>query len=94
MDRVTQEAIERLANCAHIQWSKWMKYLFSRSEEKPDGSVLIPRELVIRWKRQLSTDYINLPENEKASDRKEALSMLNHLHQGYDKPPQGEKKEQ
>ena len=63
---------EALAAAAHQSWSGWMKYLFSQSSENPDGSVTIPPELVARWIRQMDTDYVNLPVNEKESDREEA----------------------
>lgn len=52
-----------------------MKYMFSKCEEAKDG-LLIPGEMVTRWKRQAETKYGGLPENEKASDRKEATVML------------------
>jgi len=65
---------ERLAAYAHEAWSGWMKYMFSKCVESEDG-LLIPGELVNRWKRQAETKYGDLPENEKASDRKEAAVM-------------------
>lgn len=66
---------ERLAAYAHEAWSGWMAYLFSRCAGA-DGGVLIPQSLVDRWKRQSETPYAELPEGEKASDRKEAAVML------------------
>lgn len=68
--------IELLADYAHHSWSGWMAYLFEKSTLNPDGSVTIPKELVDRWKRQLSTDYKNLPNGEKESDRDEARNIL------------------
>ncbi len=67
---------EKLANYAHHAWSGWMLYLFSKSIVNPDKSVTIPSELTKRWMRQMKTDYSDLPEHEKESDRKEADSML------------------
>ena len=61
----TNELREALANLFHDQWSNWMKYLFSKSVENVnDGSVLIPAELVERWKRQANTLYEELSEDE------------------------------
>ena len=37
--------------------------------------MIIPRWAVNRWKRQLRTDYKDLSESEKDSDRKEARGM-------------------
>lgn len=67
---------ENLASLAHDQWSGWMNYMFSKCTHNPDGSVTIPPDLVERWTRQMNTDYIDLPENEKTSDRQEAYKML------------------
>jgi len=60
-----------------------MEYLFSKSiPYKPgevqnyEGAVIIPKWAVDRWTRQMNTDYFNLPDNEKESDRKEADKFL------------------
>jgi hypothetical protein len=74
--------IERLANYAHKSWSEWMKYLFSKSCHYTDGTVVIPKELVTRWTRQIKTDYPELPEDEKQSDRDEACKILQALKHG------------
>lgn len=49
--------------------------LFSKCIEHDDGSLTIPAEYVQRWRRQIATVYVDLPESEKASDRKEAMVM-------------------
>lgn len=71
-----QELREALAAYAHEAWSGWMRYLFDRGELHPDGSFTIPVELVLHWQRQMRTPYMELPEDEKRSDRKEADEML------------------
>lgn len=70
------DLIERLAAHAHEQWSGWMRYLFSKSTENPDGTVTIPKWAVDRWRRQVATAYHDLPEQEKESDRDEGRSVL------------------
>lgn len=67
---------EKLAEYAHNQWIGWMKYLFSKSIKNKDGTVTIPKWAVDRWERQINTDYKNLSEEEKISDRKEADGMI------------------
>jgi hypothetical protein len=67
---------EQLAALEHEQWVGWMKYLFEKSSENDEGCVEIPASLVARWKRQMNTSYVDLPENEKESDRAEADKVL------------------
>ena len=71
--------IERTANLAHMAWSNWMKYVFEKSEKNPDGTVTIPKWAVMRWKSQIGTDYDDLPENMKDSDRTEAIRYIINL---------------
>jgi len=71
--------IEKLAEYAHKAWSGWMQYLFEKSTENEDGTVTIPKWAVDRWKRQANTDYKDLPESEKVSDREEARKIMDTL---------------
>ena len=70
-----KEIKEDLAELCHTQWSGWMKYLFSKSTMK-DGECIIPRWATDRWLRQSATDYHNLTNDEKESDRKEADKFI------------------
>lgn len=76
-----QEAItiENGAAIAHSQWSGWMKYLFTKCADNCDGTATIPKWAVDRWKRQMETEYADLPPEEKASDRKEAQRYIDFL---------------
>lgn len=67
---------EKIANYAHVAWSGWMDYLFEKSETNEDGTVTIPKWAVDRWKRQSNTEYMDLPDDEKESDLKEADRMI------------------
>lgn len=62
-------SIEVLAETQNIIWSHWTDHQFSKCIENEDGSLTIPKELVIRWKRQANTNYNELSEKEKQSDR-------------------------
>lgn len=74
--KMKKEIIEEHADFAHSAWSGWMKYLFSKTTSNEDGSETIPKELTDRWRRQLKTSYKDLPEDEKESDRDEAIKVL------------------
>ena len=67
---------EEIAELSHNQWSGWMDYLFEKSTLNSDGTVTIPKWAVERWNRQIKTPYLDLPEDEKQSDRKEAKRVM------------------
>lgn len=70
------EFIEILADLEHIRWAYWQKYLHSKCTEKKNGDLVIPAELVRRWKRQIALSYTGLTEDEKESDRSEAKKLV------------------
>jgi hypothetical protein len=76
----TSEAVQllrtQLAIYAHEAWSGWMKYMFSKCTQEPDGTLRVPTWAVQRWTRQMNTLYAHLPDNEKLSDLAEADKML------------------
>lgn len=71
-----EELIEQLADKEHASWARWMEYLFSRCPFTEQGDAIIPRELVVRWKRQIAIPYAELTEREKQSDRDEVVHIL------------------
>lgn len=74
-----QEILEMLAENEHATWSSWMLYLFDVSIKNEDGTVTIPRWAVDGWARQANTEYADLSEDEKESDRKEVRHIADHL---------------
>lgn len=70
------ELNEQLASIQHKIWAHWMQYLFSVSIQNLDGSITIPKDKVERWKRQASTSYESLPQDEKKSDKEQAEKVL------------------
>lgn len=72
------QEIEALASVQHDIWSHWMKYMFTQYEAKEDGSLVIPKDKVNRWKRQTDTAYDALSDKEKESDR-EQVRKFSHL---------------
>ncbi len=78
---------ERLASLQHDIWSHWMKHLFSicrpeyEHHEAEIDSAVIPYDYAKRWRRQLSTPYSELSEEEKRSDREQADKLLALLRQ-------------
>lgn len=74
---------EALASESHEIWSSWTEWQFGICTQNDDGSLTIPASLVKRWTLQMTTDYYDLSEQEKESDREQAdkiiLIILNSL---------------
>ena len=71
-----EEKREGLAQYAHVAWTGWMGHIFKRCETTDHGALMIPKEWVERWQRQMDTHYVDLSDKEKDSDRVEADRML------------------
>lgn len=72
--------IEALADRVHDMWCGWMQYMFFNSVRNADGTLTIPAELVSRWECQMVTEYSDLSEAEKQSERQVAEKILAVLH--------------
>lgn len=68
-----------MAAKVHDIWCSWMQSVLDRSAEMPDGSVIIPKGLAQRWRRQAVTPYERLTEQEQASDKAIASDILDLL---------------
>ena len=68
--------IEQLASVEHERWSHWQRYLHSKGVRQPDGSLLLPADLVARWERQIGTKYAELDDQERESDREQVRKYL------------------
>ena len=67
---------EALAALAHRQWAGWMASLFAQSPMQRDESVVLPRDLARRWKRQQRQPYAFLPPEAQEAARVEAAKVL------------------
>ena len=76
VEKATNDIVELLADLAHRQWSEWMDYLFEKCSYNDDGTLTIPKRYVDRWQKQIYTDYKDLSETEKESDRIEARKVM------------------
>ncbi len=68
--------IEQLAAAEHERWAHWQRYMHEKGTHQPDGSLLLPADLVDRWERQSSTPYDKLDAGEKESDREQVRKYL------------------
>jgi len=71
--------VEKGAELEHKRWSGWQDYFFRNCktiEYQDEVSLVLPRELYDRWKRQIGTPYSELSEPEKESDRRETREYL------------------
>ncbi len=67
--RVGNLAVETTAYRIHAVWAHWMNYMFTQGVMNDDGTWTMPKDKVERWTRQMATDYPDLSESEKDSDR-------------------------
>ena len=81
MNYPKNKIFEELASIEHQRWADWQKYLHSKCVEHSDGKgkwVCFPSELFKQWERQIATNYKDLSEKEKDSDREQVLRYF-HL---------------
>lgn len=82
IDEETKKFVEKGADLEHDRWARWQQYMFSKMYEvkgiggEPTGEMILPKEFVDRWFRQINTKYSDLSEEEKESDRKETRNYL------------------
>lgn len=68
---------EKLAEYAHAAWTGWMKYMFAKFQDwDENGNIQLSPYYLKCWLRQMDTEYHDLPEDEKESDRKEADKIM------------------
>ena len=70
-------SVEQHADLEHEIWASWMRWLFTVGREDEDGTVVLPKGVVERWKRQMDTPYDELSWEERQSDI--AIAMR-HIH--------------
>lgn len=68
--------VEDLAAIEHERWTHWQRYLHEKGVRQPDGSLILPAELVSRWDIQIETPYADLSEAGKESDREQVQRYL------------------
>lgn len=72
----SDESLDKLGAVEHIRWAHWQEYLFSKCNKNDDGTLTIPSDLVVRWKRLVDLHYKELTRDEQQSDIGEAISTL------------------
>jgi hypothetical protein len=76
ISRTLDGLIETLAAVEHERWSHWQRYMHGKCVSQPDGSLLVPADLVRRWQKQIDTPYAELSEKEKESDREQVRKYV------------------
>jgi hypothetical protein len=76
VESVLNGLVEKLAALEHERWSHWQRYLHGKGQRQPDGSLILPAELVAQWEKQISTGYVELSDDEKESDREQVRRYL------------------
>jgi len=82
IERTLHSMINELAAIEHERWSHWQRYMHDKGMRQPDGSLVIPPDLVAQWDRQIATPYADLSEKEKDSDREQVRRYLPTIVEG------------
>jgi hypothetical protein len=75
--------LEQLAAIEHERWAHWQRFMHGKGEHKPDGSLVLPADLVAKWVRLIETPYTQLTDQEKESDREQVRRYLPIVAQAY-----------
>jgi hypothetical protein len=75
-EEILDGLLDELAAIEHERWAHWQRYVHSKAERQPDGSLLIPADLVARWEKQIGTPFDQLSNKEKSSDREQVQKYL------------------
>jgi hypothetical protein len=76
IDDILHGLIEKLAAVEHERWSQWQRSVHGKCTRQPDGSLLLPAELVARWEQQIATKYVDLADADKERDREQVRKYL------------------
>lgn len=76
VEALLETILEDLASTEHDRWTHWQRYMHDKGSRLPDGSLMLPASLVERWEKQISTDYRELSDAEKESDREQVRRYL------------------
>ncbi|MGB3045794.1 MAG: hypothetical protein WBB98_21665 [Xanthobacteraceae bacterium] len=76
LDESFASLLEELAALEHQRWAHWQKYVHDSGQRQPDGSILLPADIVSRWEQQINTPYADLSNEEKDSDREQVRKYL------------------
>jgi hypothetical protein len=71
-----EEHIDVLADIEHKRWSHWQNYMHSKARRQDDGTLVIPADLVKQWEKQAKTEYADLSDAEKESDREQVRNYI------------------
>jgi len=75
--------LEQLAAIEHERWAHWQRFMHGKGERKPDGSLVLPADLVAQWERLIETPYAQLTDKERESDREQVRRYLPVVAQAY-----------
>ncbi|PCK77502.1 hypothetical protein [Rhizobium sophoriradicis] len=76
LDDILDGLVDELASIEHERWAHWQRYVHGQSFKQPDGSIVVPANLVAKWERQIATPFSQLSDTEKDSDREQVQKYL------------------
>jgi hypothetical protein len=68
--------LEKLAAIEHDRWAHWQRFMHEQGVRQPDGTLILPHDLVSKWDRLINTPYSQLTSEEQESDRDQVRRYL------------------
>lgn len=75
-EKLLEGVLDALAAIEHERWSHWQRFMHDQAVMQPDGSMILPAQLVKKWEKQIQTVFADLSEKEKDSDREQVKKYL------------------
>ncbi|WP_127159004.1 hypothetical protein [Xanthomonas arboricola] len=75
--------LEALAAIEHERWAHWQQFMHDQGKRLPDGSLVLPPELIAKWDRLIDTPYVQLTSEEQESDRDQVRRYLPVIDRAY-----------
>ncbi len=66
---MNKELLEKLSSIQHDAWAHWTRHLLRIGKEDNEGNLILPKDRIDKWRRQVDQDYSVLSEEEKEKDR-------------------------
>ena len=69
MNEHDDKIVDQMANKVFNVWTRWLRFIFANGKFNKDGSFTISESLTERWTGMMNTNYSQLTDKQKLSNR-------------------------